>query len=128
MSTAANEVRAPFARIFHVLDEPHRGKVCYGGRGGGRSWAFARNLLIDAWKDPLRVLCTREIQRSIKDSVHQILCDQIKLLGLEAHYTIKNDEIIGDNGSRFLFAGLRQQEITNLKSIEAVDRCWVFAP
>src|SRR5210317_523442 len=117
MSAAAQTVRAPFDPIFQPLDEPHRYKVCYGGRGGGRSWAYARNLLIDAWKDPLRVLCTREIQRSIKDSVHSLLADQIKMLGLEAHYTVKNDEIIGDNGSCFIFAGLRQQEIMNLKSI-----------
>lgn len=125
MSAQANEVTATFAAIFEPLDEPHRYKVCLGGRGGGRSWAYARALLIEAWDKPLRVLCTREIQRSIKDSVHQLLADQIKELGLEAHYTVKNDEIVGDNGSRFFFAGLRQQEILNLKSIEAVDRVWV---
>ena len=118
-------VKASFAKIFDVLDEPHRWKICLGGRGGGRSWAFARSLLIEGVAKPLRVLCTREIQRSIKDSVHQLLSDQIKELGLEAHYTVKNDEIVGDNGTRFFFAGLRQQEILNLKSIEAVDRCWV---
>lgn len=125
MSAQASEVRAAFADIFAPLDEPHRYKVCLGGRGGGRSWAYARALLIEAWQKPLRVLCTREIQRSIKDSVHQLLSDQIKELGLQAHYTIKNDEIVGDNGSRFLFAGLRQQEILNLKSMESVDRCWI---
>jgi phage terminase large subunit len=124
MAAIPSEVRASFARIFEPLDEPHRYKVCLGGRGGGRSWAYARALLIEAWQKPLRVLCTREIQRSIKDSVHQLLCDQIKELGLQAHYTIKADEIIGDNGSRFLFAGLRQQEILNLKSMEAIDRVW----
>jgi len=125
MAAQPNEVRAQFARIFEPLWRPHRYKVCLGGRGGGRSWAFARALLIAAWDQPLRVLCTREIQRSIKDSVHQLLVDQIKALGLQAHYTIKNDEIVGDNGSRFLFAGLRQQEILNLKSMEAIDRVWV---
>ena len=125
MSAQKNEVRASFAEIFSPLDEPHRWKICLGGRGGGRSWAYARALLIEGWQRTLRVLCTREIQRSIKDSVHQLLADQIKELGLEAHYTVKNDEIVGDNGTRFFFAGLRQQEILNLKSIEAVDRCWI---
>ena len=91
MAAQPNEVRAQFARIFEPLWRPHRYKVCLGGRGGGRSWAFARALLIAAWDQPLRVLCTREIQRSIKDSVHQLLVDQIKALGLQAHYTIKND-------------------------------------
>ena len=124
MVAASDTVRAPFARIFDVLDEPHRYKVCYGGRGGGRSWAYARNLLIDAYQTPLRILCTREIQRSIKDSVHQLLSDQIMEMGLQAHYTVKNDEIVGDNGSKFIFAGLRQQEILNLKSMESLDRVW----
>lgn len=124
MVAASNTVRASFAEIFAPLDEPHRYKVCLGGRGGGRSWAFARALLIDAWQNPLRILCTREIQRSIKDSVHQLLADQIKALGLQAHYTVKNDEIVGDNGSKFIFAGLRQQEILNLKSMESLDRVW----
>lgn len=124
MSALPNEVRAPFADIFEPLDEPHRYKVCLGGRGGGRSWAYARALLIEAWEKPLRVLCTREIQRSIRDSVHQLLADQIKEMGFEAHYTVKQDEIVGDNGSKFIFAGLRQQEILNLKSMEGVDRVW----
>lgn len=124
MVAASDTIRPQFADIFDVLDEPHRYKVCLGGRGGGRSWAYARALLIEAWQNPLRVLCTREIQRSIKDSVHQLLSDQIKALGLTSHYTVKNDEIVGVNGSRFLFAGLRQQEILNLKSMESLDRVW----
>lgn len=57
--------------------------------------------------------------------MHQLLADQIRELGLQAHYTVKQDEIIGDNGTRIFFAGLRQQEILNLKSIESVDICWV---
>ena len=125
MSAQPNRVRASFADIFAPLDEPHRYKVCLGGRGGGRSWAFARALLIEAWQKPLRVLCTREIQRSIKDSVYQLLVDQIESLGMSSHFTVKNDEIVGDNGSKFIFAGLRQQEILNLKSLEAIDRVWV---
>ena len=125
MAATAEKVKAPFAPIFKPLFEPHRNKVCLGGRGGGRSWAYARALLIQAAEQPLRVLCAREVQRSIKDSVHQLLCDQIKLMGLQYLYDIKNDEIAGKNGSRFLFAGLRTQEILNIKSFESVDRCWV---
>jgi phage terminase large subunit len=118
-------VHAYWPPVFQPLDEPHRYKVCLGGRGGGRSWAYARALLVEAWQNPLRILCTREIQRSIKDSVYQLLLDQIKELDLQAHFTIKNDEILSDAGSKFVFAGLRQQEILNLKSMEAIDRVWV---
>jgi phage terminase large subunit len=118
-------VHAYWPPVFQPLDEPHRYKVCLGGRGGGRSWAYARALIVEAWQNPLRILCTREIQRSIKDSVYQLLVDQIKALDLQAHFTIKNDEILSDSGSKFVFAGLRQQEILNLKSMEAIDRVWV---
>lgn len=57
--------------------------------------------------------------------MYQLLIDQIKELDLQAHFTIKNDEILSDAGSKFVFAGLRQQEILNLKSMEAIDRVWV---
>lgn len=125
MATASDTVRASFASIFAPLDDPHRYKVCLGGRGGGRSWAYARALIIEAWQRPIRVLCTREIQRSIKDSVYSLLVDQIAQLGLTQHFTVKNDEILSDTGSKFVFAGLRQQEILNLKSMEGIDRVWV---
>ena len=124
MAASQKEINAYWPEKLGPLFEPHRYKVCYGGRGGGRSWGFARAILVEGWRQPKRVLCTREIQRSIKDSVYQLLADQIKELGLEAHYTVKADEIVGDNGTRIFFAGLRQQEILNLKSIESVDICW----
>ena len=125
MATKAAEINAWWPEKLQSVFEPHRYKICFGGRGGGRSWGFARAILVEGWQNPKRVLCTREIQRSIKDSVYQLLCDQIIELGLQAHYTIKADEIVGDNGTRIFFAGLRQQEILNLKSVESVDICWV---
>ena len=68
------------------LFTPSRFKVYYGGRGGGKSWAVARALLIQAAQEPLRVLCTREVQKSIKDSVHRLLSDQIEAMGLSGFY------------------------------------------
>lgn len=106
-----------------ALFEPRRYKVCYGGRGAGRSWSFARALLIKAAEQPLRVLCTRELQTSIRDSVHQLLRDQIDLMGMTG-YTTTDREIRHTNGSLFLFEGLRHN-ITKVKSLEGVDICWV---
>ena len=105
--------------LFH----PRRYKVCYGGRGAGRSWSFARALLIKAAQRPLRVLCTRELQTSIRDSVHQLLRDQIDRMGIEG-YRVTDREIRHANGSLFLFEGLRHN-ITKVKSLEGVDICWV---
>lgn len=112
-------------RKLEPLRHPARYKVVYGGRGSAKSWGVARQLLIDAAEKPLRVLCAREIQKTIADSVHQLLRDQIALMGLEDFYRVQETEIVGLNGSRFFFAGIRGLDVAKIKSFEGVDRCWV---
>lgn len=114
-----------FPQKLQFLFEPHRYKVARGGRGGAKSWGFARALLIQAASNPLRVLCTREVQKSIKDSVHQLLSDQIQAMGLGSFYEVLETEIRGRNGSKFLFAGLASHTVESIKSYEGVDRVWV---
>jgi phage terminase large subunit len=114
-----------FPEKLAFLAEPHRYKVAYGGRGGAKSWGFARQLLIDGWEKPIRVLCAREVQDSIKDSVHKLLSDQIEAMGLGYFYTILRDEIRGANGTQFIFTGLSKMTTESIKSYEGVDRCWV---
>lgn len=108
-----------------ALFEPARYKVLYGGRGSSKSWSVARALLIHGAKQPTRVLCARETQKSIQESVHRLLKDQIELMGLQSFYEVQETRIIGKNGTDFAFAGIRQQGVTNLKSFEGVDICWV---
>lgn len=120
---AANTLVADLPLYAPPLFEPHRYKVLYGGRGGARSWTVARTLLIRAAQQKTRILCTREFQTSIKDSVHQLLKDQIELLGLQG-FTVVHNEIRHTNGSLFLFEGLRHN-ITKIKSLEGIDICWV---
>jgi len=119
------ELVAEFPERLDFLFEPSRYKVCYGGRGSGKSWGFARALLLMAAARPVRVLCAREIQKSIKQSVHTLLSDQIRSLGLEHAYTILETEIRGANGSLFTFSGLATHTVDSIKSIEGVDVCWV---
>lgn len=106
------------------LFAPARYKVLYGGRGSGKSWAAARALLAHAKARRLRILCTREVQKSIKDSVHKLLADQIQALHLGSIYDVQRDVIRGRNGSEFLFAGLSDQTAESIKSFEGVDICW----
>lgn len=94
-----------------------------GGRGSGKSRSVATALVIRAAAKPLRILCVREVQRSIKDSVKRLLDDEIARLGLEDFYTSTEAEIRGRNGSLFLFAGLRTN-VDSIKSMEGVDICW----
>ncbi|WP_426355666.1 PBSX family phage terminase large subunit [Stenotrophomonas maltophilia] len=107
------------------LFQPYRYKVAHGGRGSGKSWGFARALLVLAAKTKLRVLCTREVQKSIKDSVHKLLADQIEGMGLGSVYTVEQARIYNALGSEFIFAGLSDQTAESIKSYEGVDIVWV---
>jgi phage terminase large subunit len=116
--------KAEFPIKLKGLFEKSRYKVAYGGRGGAKSWGIARALLIKGAKDPMRILCAREFQTSIKDSVHKLLCDQIETLGLLGFYEITQNSIRGKNGTEFSFVGLRNN-VANIKSYEGVDVVWV---
>ena len=118
-------MQVQFPSKLQPLFQAARYKVAYGGRGSAKSWSYARALLIQAAAQPLRVLCTREVQKSIKDSVHKLLSDQIAALGLGGFYEVLETEIRGQNGSEFLFAGLASHTIESIKSYEGVDRVWV---
>lgn len=118
------EVEARFPEKLKFLFEPARYKVARGGRGSGKSWGFARALLIRGASQPTRVLCTREVQKSIQQSVHQLLEDQVAELGLSSFYEVLTHEIRGKNGSAFYFAGLSDQTADTLKSFEGVDIVW----
>ncbi len=72
---------------------PKRYKVYWGGRGAARSWSFARAILIMGAQRKLRVLCAREFQKSIADSVHKLFQDQIQLLNLPG-WQVTQKEII----------------------------------
>jgi phage terminase large subunit len=113
-----------FPEKLGFLFKPARTKVAHGGRGGAKSWGYARALLLEGADHVERVLCTREVQNSIKDSVHQLLSDQIESLGLSSFYKVTRDEIVGQNGTRFLFAGLSNQTTDSLKSYEGITKCW----
>lgn len=101
-----------------------RYKVLYGGRGGAKSWGVARWLLIEGAKRPITVLCARELQKSIKDSVHKLLEQQIRALGLESIYDVQEKVIRGSNGTQFNFEGIRYN-VDSVRSYEGVDFCWV---
>ena len=116
---------AQFPSKLEFLFDQHRYKVAYGGRGSSKSWSFARALIIQAANRPLRILCAREIQKSIKQSVHQLLSDQIQALGLGSFFEVLEAEIRGMNGSSFSFAGLATNTVESIKSFEGVDIVWV---
>lgn len=118
--------RILFPQKMETLKEPRRYKFMYGGRGGAKSETVARYLLWLANRKKMRVLCTREIQNSINDSVYCLLCDLITSCEYEAYDTTQNQIRNMVTGSKFIFAGLQRQERRQtIKSYANIDICWV---
>lgn len=111
-------------KLLFYITEKKRYKVSYGGRGSSKSWTAGRGLILRAMQSKIRILCTRQLQTSIKDSVHKLLCDTIYALKLEQYFDITRDTIRCHNGSEFIFKGL-QNQTNEIKSIEGIDICWV---
>lgn len=109
---------------YRFLFRPARYKVAYSGRGAGKSWGVADALLTVALQRKVRVLCARQFQASIADSVHRLLCDRISARGLDDFFRITQTGIQSVNGSEFIFKGLKLNA-AEIKSLEGVDICWV---
>ena len=125
-----NEVKVYFPKklsfLANVRANQERIIVLYGGRAGAKSWATAQSLIIASTLEPLRILCTREIQDSIAQSVHSLLVNTIFNLKLEQFFKITANKISNLYGSEFWFAGMRDAAKTRqLKSFEGADICWV---
>jgi phage terminase large subunit len=108
-----------------ILFKPARFKVLYGGRDSAKSWSVARALLLEGAEEPLPIGCFREVQKSISESVHQLLSDWITRLGLNEFLTVQQNYIHGANGSQIAFHGLSGQTATSIKSFEGMTICWV---
>lgn len=110
-----------WARLWFT---PRRYKDAHGGRGSTKSWTVARLLIEIAVRVPIRWVCAREIQKSIRESVHKLLSDQITNLGYDYLFAVTDRTIRGRNGSEFIFEGL-WQNVKNIKSLEGADGVWV---
>lgn len=114
-----------FPRKLDFLFEPAPIKVAYGGRGGSKSWNFGRALLTMGMKDRLRIGCFREVQHSLRESVHYLLTEQIEKMGLGWFYSVMADCIVGLNGTKFIYVGLSNITNDNIKSLEGLDIAWL---
>lgn len=104
-----------------------RYKGAKGGRGSGKSHGFARAIVILGHQGKKVVLCAREVQQSIKLSVHRLLVQCIQEYGFdkgESCYHWNNEKVWHDNGTEIFFSGL-WNNIDSIKSIEGIDICWI---
>ena len=113
-----------FPQYKEFFIAPKRYNVVYGSRAKGATWNIARGLLMLACSGEYRILCTREFQNSINESVYQTLISQIEMLDLSENFKILNNSITSVTGSEFIFKGLRNN-IDSIKSMEGIDICWV---
>lgn len=133
-SASTDEIPEALATTSLVLDRDHefsdlyykkaRYKVYWGGRGSAKSWAFAEALIRLAAALPLRILCLREFQKTLKDSSHKILCDTITRLGLNSWFDVTGSTIKSRSGAEFIFMGCHGA-LGSIRSTEGIDICWV---
>lgn len=114
------------APIFKPLvSQQKRYKFYYGGRGGGKSYAFADALLALSYTKKLFIACVREAQNSIKDSVYKLLHDRAGIYGMKELVFYEDKVVNAKTGTVFIFKGLKDQNSQNIKSLEGVDYCWI---
>lgn len=122
MSTARVELPP---KLIPVFSSKYRYRGAYGGRGSGKSFNFAKMLAIRGYQSTIKILCARELQNSIKDSVHSEIVSAIESEPwLASHYEWGESFIRCSNGSSFIFKGLRHNA-KEIKSTADIDICWV---
>ena len=118
------EYRLRIPEVFEPMLSPARYKIYHGGRGSAKSWTFSDLLVMTTYRKPTRVLCTREYQNSIQDSVYKLLSDTIERHSLRGFFHLTKASILGLNGSEFIFEGLHRNT-NSIRSLEGIDICWV---
>jgi phage terminase large subunit len=114
-----------FREWAKMLFKPKRYKVAFGGRGSGKSWTYTDALLAKALSEKIGVLCAREFQNSMSESVHKLLTQRIEDLGFSQYFEIQRDVIRCTlTKSEFIFKGLRNN-VESLKSLSGIDICWI---
>lgn len=114
------------APVFGPLLEPSRYKGAYGGRGSGKSHFFAELAVEYAFINPgSRIVCIREIQKSLKESAKKLIEDKIQTLGLGSVFEVQNDQIKTPGGGVIIFVGMQDHTAESIKSLEGFDIAWV---
>lgn len=124
---AAPQIPVQFPeKLGPLFTAPKQFKVMHGGRGGGKSHTVAQFLILKAMEKRRRILCVREVQKSLKESSMQVIKDYISRLGLSAYFELLKTEIrCRSTGSTFSFSGLKDHTADSIKSFEGADIVWV---
>jgi phage terminase large subunit len=122
---SSSTLRVEVPRKLIPLLQPARYKGAYGGRGGAKSHFFAEQAVLRAYREETKIVCIREVQESIKDSVKALIDSKIQKMDLGAFFDVLETEIRGANGSLIIFKGMQSYNAENIKSLEGFDVAWV---
>lgn len=126
-STASSPaLEIPVAEVFRPLLEPARYKGAHGGRGSGKSHFFAELAVFRCiWRRQTRVVCVREVQKSLKESVKLLIEDKIGSLGVQRLFNVLHDRIETPGNGLILFQGMQEHTKESIKSLEGFDVAYV---
>jgi phage terminase large subunit len=111
-------------RWFLPLLQPARYKAVWGGRGSGKSHAMAEYILERAVMAKTDIVCLREVQKSLQQSVKKLVESKIESMGIGHLFDIQHDLIKAKNGGIIIFQGLANHTADSIKSLEGYDIAW----
>jgi phage terminase large subunit len=104
---------------------PSRLKILYGGRGSGKSYSAATHVMMASREVKLNILCLRQLQNSIRQSIYTLIKDLIYQEGLQNEFVFTISEIKHKRtGSVFKFMGI-SRNVDEIKSTENIDICYI---
>ncbi|HRK94936.1 MAG TPA: PBSX family phage terminase large subunit [Rhodospirillales bacterium] len=115
----------PTARVFQPLLKPARYKGAKGGRGSAKSWQFAGMAVEAAYCEKVDIVCIREVQLTLDQSVKKLIEQTIQRYGLGQHFDVQRDKIVSQRGGVMIFRGMQDFNAENIKSLEGFDIAWV---
>lgn len=114
----------PTARVFNPLLRGARYMGARGGRGSAKSWFFAGLAVEEAWRRKVDIVCIREVQLTLEQSVKKLIENTIQRHHLGQYFEVKEREIVSHRGSRIIFRGMQDFNAENIKSLEGFGIAW----
>lgn len=97
----------------------------HGGRGSGKSWLFAEMIIERCIEKKTNVVCIREVQKSLSQSVKKLLETKIEELGVGSLFEVQESMIKTPYGGVIIFQGMQNHTADSIKSLEGYDIAWI---
>lgn len=112
-------------RVFLPLLGPARYKGAHGGRGSGKSHFFGEMAVERSVLEKTDIVCVRERQKSLNQSVKKLLESKIQSLNAGYYFDVQDAVIKSTLGGRIIFEGMANHTAESIKSLEGYDIAWV---